>query len=182
MATHTQAKVRRDLTPPPRVNVARPVVPGFTLPPKASRVLPKNDEISPISSTAVDGAGDPIGGTPAEHDHAVRVTEMPAKREPVLKQSLTINLANAAPSGGLAVGVGGNTVFYADSTLGTDRLNVQYQKSQGDQSQPQRVMVPGRIRREASFSNLLFTWTVTAGSTATVEIYDDPDRTLDIEG
>lgn len=111
----------------------------------------------------------------------VAVVSLPKPRDPQLKLAASISLANAAPAGGLIVNVRGNVVLYSDSTNGTDRLLIQYQDAPGDQTQALRTMVPGRLRRERYFNQLSVTWTVTAGSTATIEVYDDPDGALFIQ-
>lgn len=101
--------------------------------------------------------------------------------DPGLRQVATINLANAAPAGGLEIDIRGNCLLYADSTNGTDRLSIVYADTKGDINQPARSMVPGRLRRERYFNFLYISWTVTAGATATLEIYDDPDGALYIQ-
>jgi hypothetical protein len=111
----------------------------------------------------------------------VTVVGLPKPADPTLKVSQLVNLANAAPAGGLQISCRGNCLLYADSTNGTDRLLVTYADTQGDNAQPQRSMVPGRLRRERYFNFLYVTWTVTAGATATLEIYDDPDGALYIQ-
>lgn len=174
-----KTNVRKDSNIPFRSPLLKAAKPRFLLPPKASRVIPQNDQEIVVSPHAVDGKGnqavDPNGGA-----QAVRVVELPTKREPVLKVATTIDLS-AAPSV-IKIAASGNTVLYADSTNGTDRLQIRYAKTDGDQSsQPYRSMVPGRLRREATFNFLYITWPgAVAGATATVEVYDDPDAVLEI--
>lgn len=111
----------------------------------------------------------------------VIVVGLPKPADPALRTSMAINLANANPAGGLVIPIRGNCILYSDSTNGSDRLSIVYGDTQGDTSQPARLMVPGRLRRERYFNFLTVTWTVTAGATATIEIYDDPDGALYIQ-
>lgn len=139
-----------------------------------------NWEARSIANTAAGGGGQPGAGSPAAPQQ-VEVVKLPKVRDPLLVSVQTINLANAAPAGGQAVNARGNVALYADSTNGTDRLLLQYADTQGDTNQANRVMVPGRLRRERYFNFLYITWTVTAGAEATLEIYDDPDGALFIQ-
>lgn len=111
----------------------------------------------------------------------VDIKSLPKPADPALRMSVSINLANAAPAGGQLIACRGNCVLYGDSTNGSDRLTLQYADTQGDNAQPLRTMVPGRLRRERYFNFLYVTWTVVAGATATLEIYDDPDGALYIQ-
>lgn len=118
----------------------------------------------------------PASGTPAPA-HVI-IDALPDVRDPRLLQSVSILLTNA---GNLQVPVRGNCVLYADSTNGTDRVQLLYQDSNGDTTQPLRSMVPGRLRRERYFNFLQVSWGAIAGATATIEIYDDPDGALYIQ-
>lgn len=117
-------------------------------------------------------------GAPAVQNVNV-VNNRPA--DPGLRQSIAINLGVASPAGGFEVDIRGNCILYADSTNGTDRLQIVYADTKGDINQPARSMVPGRLRRERYFNFLYITWALTAGATATLEIYDDPDGALYIQ-
>lgn len=122
-------------------------------------------------------AGGDAGPAPTQ----VEIVKLPDVRDPTLRMSVALNLAVAAPAGGQVIPCRGNCVLYADSTNGTDRFQLVYADTQGDVTQSQRSMVPGRLRRESYFNFLYVTWTVTAGATATLEIYDDPDGALYIQ-
>jgi hypothetical protein len=183
MATHKTQVRRLSNDDAPRSPVTRPAAPAFRLPPKLDRVIPQNEQPHARSVTAVDGAGQQAAGAHDNDTPAVRVIELPAKREPSLKLAVSIDLS--ANPGGIVGGyqklsVQGNVVLYADSTNGTDRMQLKYALTDGDQTAPARSMVPGRVRREARFNFIYVTWTATAGATATLEVYDDPDNQLDI--
>lgn len=118
---------------------------------------------------------------PAVAPQPVAVVSLPKPRDPSLRTTVQINLAVAMPAGGQIVPVRGNCLLYADSTNGSDRLQIQYQDAPGDVSQPLRSMIPARLRRERYFAGLSIQWTVTAGAIATLEVYDDPDGVLYIQ-
>lgn len=130
-----------------------------------------------LQTTAAQRAVD----APASAAQPVDVVSVVKPADPLMRMSVALNLANAAPAGGYKIACRGNTLLYADSTNGSDRLLVVYADTEGDTSQPNRSMIPGRLRRERYFNFLYFTWTVTAGATATIEIYDDPDGALYIQ-
>lgn len=180
MAVYKTKVVRQSNDDQPRTPILRPAQPRFPLPPKLDRVHSENEQLPIISKTAVDGNG--VGNDPNEKAQAVRVVEFPIRRDPVLRLVISLDLSqNPATVGPLKFAVQGNTVLYADSTNGTDRFQVRYAKTDGDQlSQPYRSMVPGRLRREARFNFIYVTWTQIAAATATIEVYDDPDAVLEI--
>ena len=128
-----------------------------------------------IDSNAANAANQAAVAAPAQ---SVDVASLPRPRDPRLIQSVQLNLTAA---GSQQFTVKANTVLYADSTTATDRLQLLYQDSNGDQTQPLRSMVPGRLRRERYFTFLTVSWVATPGSVATIEIYDDPDGALYIQ-
>ncbi len=145
-----------------------------------SRIPDRNDGWEQYSIAANAQAPAPpsetVATAPTTQD--VNVVDIRTPRDPLMRQSVSINLANAGPQ---VIACRGNTVLYADSTNATDRVQLQYQDSQGDTTQPLRSMIPGRLRRERYFNYISVSWTVTAGAVATIEIYDDPDGALYIQ-
>lgn len=131
-----------------------------------------------LASTAAQRVADAPPAPPAQPVDVVSVVR-PA--DPLMRLTNSIDLSQSPPAGGLKISCRGNTLLYADSTNGSDRLQVRYADTEGDVSQPLRSMIPGRLRRERYFNFLYFTWTVTAAATATIEIYDDPDGALYIQ-
>lgn len=88
-----------------------------------------------------------------------------------IKQRIDLKLDTLTTD--LSINMAGSVVVYADSTLGTDRLNVRFATSDGDQSAPLVPFRPGQFIGGERYSKLLVSWAAQAGSTATLLIVED---------
>lgn len=88
-----------------------------------------------------------------------------------VKDRLDLDLGTARTD--FAINISGSVVVYADSTLGTDRLQVRFATSDGDQAGPLVPFRPGQFIGGERYSRLLITNTAQAGSTATLILVED---------
>lgn len=88
-----------------------------------------------------------------------------------IKERIDLDLGTARTD--FSINTGGSVVVYADSTNGTDRLQVRFATSDGDQAGPLVPFRPGQFIGGERFSRLLITNTSQVGSTATLLLVED---------
>lgn len=88
-----------------------------------------------------------------------------------IKDVRTIDLSTARTD--VPIAMRGSVIIYADSTLGTDRLNIRFATSDGDVSGPSVPFRPGQYVGGENYSSVLITNAAIAGSTATLIFAED---------